>query len=139
MTTFAFAIRAETVCGHSSAKQSVNYINSTKVKLFPWLPSSSICHCLIHSLPFPSLHPTNHKHALRHTPCAVKRNASGYTARQSHAAMWPCCGTTQALPGLSAGVDVGLYAGQRAIQQSKGRKKSKRQRGKKGGRRNNQG
>lgn len=33
MTTFAFAIRAATVCGHSSAKQSI--INSTKVKLFP--------------------------------------------------------------------------------------------------------
>lgn len=48
-------IRADTVCRHSSVKQSINYINSTKVKLFPWPPSSSFCHCLILSLTHPSI------------------------------------------------------------------------------------
>lgn len=49
----------------------------------------------------------------------MKQNASGYTARQSHAAVWPCCGTTQALPGLTAGVDLGLYTAQHEIPQSR--------------------
>lgn len=38
----------------------------------------------------------------KHTHSAVKQNASGYTPRQSHTAVWPFLGTTPALSSLAA-------------------------------------
>lgn len=76
-------------------------------------PSHSFCR----TIPPSRKSPTS---TLKHTQSAVEQNASGYTARQSHAAVWPCCGMAWTPPGLSAGVDLGLYTAQREILQSRG-------------------
>lgn len=46
------------------------------------------------------------------------QNASGYTRRQSHAAVWPRCETTWALLDPAAGVDLEPHTAQREIPQS---------------------
>lgn len=91
--------------------------------------SASLSHSFCTPIPPSHKSPTS---TLRRTQSAVKQNASGYTARQSHAAVWPCCGTTQALPGLAAGVDLGLYTGQHEI----GRKGETEEKREERGRRN---
>lgn len=85
------------------------------------MASALLCLPLSHSFsrPIPPSRksPTS---TLKRTQSAAERNASGYTARQSHAAVWPCCGMAWTRPGLSAGVDLELYTAQHEIPQSRG-------------------